>query len=94
MMRDIHFPWIPEYAQVQLPDKRVSVRFPNGVTGGSEGIGYGLAELFIDQGAKVTLASRNKDKLRDAALRLQSKVPGAAVLTCPTDVGSREQASC
>ena len=60
-------------------------------TGGSEGIGYALAELFIDHSAKVTLASRSKEKLEDAQRQLQSRSPHAQVLTCPTDVGSHQQ---
>ena len=61
------------------------------VTGGSEGIGYALAELYIDHSAKVTLASRSKEKLKDAQRQLQSRDPHAQVLTCPTDVGSHQQ---
>ena len=62
-------------------------------SGGSEGIGYGLAELFIEQEAKVTLASRSKDKLHYAETRLRARFATARILTCPTDVGSWEQAS-
>ncbi len=61
------------------------------VTGGSEGIGYALAELYIDHRAKVTLASRSKEKLEDAQRQLQSRNPHAKVLTCPTDVSSHQQ---
>lgn len=62
-------------------------------SGGSEGIGYGLAELFIEQEAKVTLASRSKDKLNYAETKLRARFAKARILTCPTDVGSWEQAS-
>ncbi|CAK0765130.1 hypothetical protein CVIRNUC_003227 [Coccomyxa viridis] len=61
------------------------------ITGGSEGIGYALAELYIDHRAKVTLASRSKEKLEDAQRQLQSRNPHAKVLTCPTDVSSHQQ---
>ena len=61
--------------------------------GGSEGIGYALAELFVEQGARVTLASRSKDKLKLAQARLLAGCATAQVLTCAMDVGSWEQAS-
>ncbi len=61
-------------------------------SGGSEGIGFALAQLFIEQGSKVTLASRSKDKLRRAEAELKAGSAGAQVLTCATDVGSWEQA--
>jgi len=34
------------------------------VTGGSTGIGRGIAELFVGQGASVALLARNEDRLR------------------------------
>lgn len=62
-------------------------------SGGSEGIGFALAQLFVEQGAKVTLASRSKDKLEHAQTLLQATSAAAQLLTCATDVGSWEQAS-
>ena len=62
-------------------------------SGGSEGIGYALAELFIGQGASVTLASRSKDKLKRAQARLLAGSADVQILTCAADVGSWEQAS-
>ncbi|CAL5219959.1 g1893 [Coccomyxa viridis] len=61
------------------------------ITGGSEGIGFALAQLFVEQGAKVTLASRSKDKLEHAQTLLQATSAAAQLLTCATDVGSWEQ---
>jgi NAD(P)-dependent dehydrogenase (short-subunit alcohol dehydrogenase family) len=40
------------------------------VTGGSKGIGYSIAERFINEGAKVIICSRNNSKLSDAASKL------------------------
>lgn len=37
------------------------------VTGGSKGIGRGIATVFARQGAKVTIAARNEDDLKKAA---------------------------
>jgi peroxisomal trans-2-enoyl-CoA reductase len=40
------------------------------ITGGATGLGYAMAELLGGLGAKVTIASRNLDTLKDAAARL------------------------
>ena len=41
------------------------------ITGGSSGIGLALAELFIHDGARVTLLARNQTKLTAAKETLQ-----------------------
>lgn len=38
------------------------------VTGGSSGIGLGIARAFADAGYRVTVASRNEDRLRETGL--------------------------
>ena len=40
------------------------------VTGGSEGIGYGIAEALVAKGARVAIMGRNPKKLAAAATRL------------------------
>lgn len=40
------------------------------VTGGSRGIGYGIARALIDAGARVIITARGEDQLRDAAASL------------------------
>ena len=50
------------------------------ITGASSGIGLAAAEAFAAQGAKVALAARSEDKLRELAARL----PDA--LAVPTDM--------
>ncbi|MCV9877504.1 SDR family oxidoreductase [Brenneria izbisi] len=43
------------------------------VVGGSSGVGFETARQFINYGAHVTIASRNKKKLEDANLELNNK---------------------
>ncbi|MGE0601782.1 MAG: SDR family NAD(P)-dependent oxidoreductase [Dehalococcoidia bacterium] len=40
------------------------------VTGGSRGIGYGIARAFIDAGARVVITARNESQLNEAAASL------------------------
>ncbi len=47
-----------------LADKKIVV------TGGSQGIGYHLAERFIKEGAQVLIIGRNEDRLQSAAQKL------------------------
>ncbi|MES2005438.1 MAG: SDR family oxidoreductase [Bacteroidota bacterium] len=52
------------------------------ITGGSEGIGKGLVDAFLQQGAKVATCGRNYDKL----YHLQSSHPGKPLLIHTADV--------
>ena len=40
------------------------------VTGGSRGLGLGLVEALVDQGAKVTVVARGADALGSVSARL------------------------
>jgi NAD(P)-dependent dehydrogenase (short-subunit alcohol dehydrogenase family) len=53
------------------------------VTGGSRGIGYGIAKAFIDAGARVVISARNEVQLNEAAARL-----GANCLAMRCDNGN------
>ena len=44
------------------------------VTGGSKGIGRGIATVFARQGAKVTIAARGEDDLKTAAAEIDGEV--------------------
>lgn len=59
------------------------------ITGGGSGIGAGIARVFADEGAKVVLASRNREKLKATAHEIRAK--GAEVLVAPTDVADEAQ---
>lgn len=49
------------------------------ITGGSDGIGFGLAERLAAAGAEVILPVRNADKGQHAVDRINAAVPGARV---------------
>lgn len=56
------------------------------VTGGSSGIGLGIARVFAELGAAVVITGRQKDKLRDAQAQLSREIPGARISGHATDV--------
>src|SRR3546814_2016431 len=56
------------------------------VTGGSKGIGRGIAQVFADAGAKVLITGRDEASLRAAAEGL-----GARASYVVTDVTDRDQ---
>jgi len=65
------------------------------VTGGATGIGKMFAAAFVQNGAKVYIASRKAKPLQEAAHELNSWGPGS-VVAIPADVSSRAgcQALC
>jgi len=61
------------------------------VTGGGTGIGRGCARRLLEQGAKVTLASRRLDVLEETAEALRSEIRGAQVGVAKCDVTVEEE---
>lgn len=60
------------------------------ITGGSKGIGYGVAEALVREGVNVTITARNQSGVEAAARALNEQGPGRALgLTC--DVRSYEE---
>ncbi|MEN0527855.1 SDR family oxidoreductase [Staphylococcus aureus] len=57
------------------------------VTGAGSGIGKAIATLLHEEGAKVVLAGRNKDKLQNVANQLAQD----SVKVVPTDVTNKEE---
>lgn len=53
------------------------------ITGGSKGIGYGVAKILLDQGMRVAISGRSEDSLEQAKKSLGS---AGQVLTIPSDV--------
>ena len=58
------------------------------VTGGSRGLGLGVALALAAQGADIALAARGADELDRAAMAVRAK--GRRATTIPVDIGSRE----
>lgn len=56
------------------------------ITGGGQGIGAAIAERFIEDGAKVCITGRTREKLE----RVAGSLPGGRVHTCVGDVTSDE----
>ena len=55
------------------------------VTGGSQGIGFGVAERLLASGANVCVWAVNQDRLKQAAAKLDG---GARVQTVSVDIGN------
>ena len=62
------------------------------VTGGARGIGYAIAERFLESGAKVTLLDRDKAALDEAAAALKKKGAVATQVADVTDEASMQRA--
>jgi len=60
------------------------------VTGGGQGVGFGIAHALADEGAKLVLTGRVKDKLEGKADRLRQQ--GVDVVTVEGDVRERNSA--
>lgn len=61
------------------------------VTGGATGMGFEFARILAEAGARVMIASRNEERLREAADELNA-LTGATVLYQSVDLADREQA--
>ena len=64
------------------------------ITGGSKGIGYGIAEVLINQGIKVAITSRSAESAATAAASLNKIKPDYAVGLAADvrDLASQQQA--
>ncbi|MGK0378052.1 MAG: NAD(P)-dependent dehydrogenase (short-subunit alcohol dehydrogenase family) [Patiriisocius sp.] len=61
------------------------------ITGGTKGIGYGIAQKLIENGISVAITSRSKDRANDAAIALgKHALKGAKVLGLVADVRNFE----
>lgn len=61
------------------------------ITGGGTGIGFGIAQRLLEQGANVLIVGRREDVLADAIKRLLELVPGAPVKYQCCDITNEEE---
>lgn len=62
------------------------------ITGGSKGIGYGVAEALVKEGMNVTITARTESEVEAAAERLSETGPGRALgVTCDVRDFSEQQ---
>lgn len=76
--------------EFQMPSLRLDGRVAL-VTGGSRGLGLGMAMALAHQGADIALAARTAEQLDKAAALIEAL--GRKVITVPTDVSQVEQVS-
>lgn len=63
------------------------------ITGGSRGVGFATAKLFLSQGARVAICSRNQNELNTAESLLKADFPDAELLTMAIDLSQESQVS-
>lgn len=56
------------------------------VAGASRGIGFGIAEAFLEEGARVAITGRNPDSLGEAEAELRERFPDAGLLAYSGDM--------
>lgn len=70
----------------RLVDGKVSL-----ITGASDGMGYKMAELYAQHGAKVIMTARGPEKLEESAARIRELIPYAEVYPYVADVMDPEK---
>lgn len=68
---------------MRLKDRRVLI------TGGAQGIGYGIAQRFLEEGAKVFLTDRLDEKLQETVQHFRQTYEHVAAAVC--DVSKEDQ---
>jgi 3-oxoacyl-[acyl-carrier protein] reductase len=63
------------------------------ISGGSSGIGYETAGLFVKRSHNVIISGRNRQKLSDAHKRLKEQYPEGNILSYPADMSNLVEAN-
>jgi NAD(P)-dependent dehydrogenase (short-subunit alcohol dehydrogenase family) len=61
------------------------------ITGSTRGLGYGLANSFLNLGCAVTVSGRTQEAVDKAVAKLSIKYPMDRILACPCDVTDYQQ---
>ena len=72
------------FTEKDVPDQSGKVAV---VTGANTGLGFHVARVLAEQGAKVFLGCRSKNKAEDAVKRIRNGAPKADVHVLPLDLG-------
>lgn len=60
------------------------------ITGAGQGVGFGIAQAFVEQGAAVVITGRDAARLETAVSALEAQ--GGKAIACPGDASKRESA--
>jgi len=88
---DIEYWQLEEAKLKRMPSEKLLSRRIALITGAAQGIGRATAELFLQNGACVTLVDNNFDKLRETSDRLSQQFGNGNCISVCADVTSDEQ---
>lgn len=99
---NINISWQPtadDYEKAVAADDNIDINFSRilqdkvcVITGASDGMGYAMAKLYAQHGAKLIMTARRKEKLEAAAQSIRDAYDYATVDTFPADAGSSDGA--
>lgn len=75
-----------EINYARMLDKKVAI-----ITGASYGIGYEIARVYAQHGARLIIVSRTLSKLDAAAEKIRKEFPDADIRTFAADVANKEK---
>lgn len=88
--------WLPGYLQRQQRLSASALKEKYGdcyvlITGFTEGIGYGFAQVLAEMGFNLLLVSRNEEKVARVGEQLRKQHPGVSIEYCACDLADKKQ---